>query len=531
MIKMGKTKLNIEKTALGIEFGSTRIKAILIDEHHQSIASGEYEWESYYKDEVWTYDLEAVWAGVQAAYKQLKEEVKEKYEMTLTKVGAIGISAMMHGYLPFDKQYNLLTPFRTWRNTTTQKAAEELTALFQFNIPLRWSIAHLYQAILDWENHVEKIDFFTTLAGYVHWQLTGEKVLGIGDASGMFPVASQTFDYDEGMLKQFSELNVQHYPWKLKSILPRIKKAGEYAGSLTAKGAKLLDPSGELQTNIPFCPPEGDAGTGMVATNTVAEHTGNVSAGTSIFSMIVLDKPLSTFYPEIDIVTTPAGKDVAMVHCNNFTSDINDWLQLFADVFETMGMEVNMGDMFTRLFQEAMHADHDVGKLVSCNYYAGEPITGFETGRPLLVRMPDSKLSLPNFMRMHIYSALATLEIGMEILTKKENVDIDFILGHGGFFKTEKVGQQLMADSLAIPTTVMDTAGEGGPWGGAVLAAYSVNSNKEQSLENYLDKVVFAQEATNTVKPSVEGMESFKQFMENYRSVLEVEKAAIDAFK
>lgn len=525
-------KLDLAKTALGIELGSTRIKAVLIGSDHQSIASGEHEWENRYEEGLWIYHLEDVWTGLRAAYQQLSSEVENKYGVPLTEVGSLGFSGMMHGYLPFDSAGNQLASFRTWRNTNTEEAAKELTSLFQFNIPLRWSVAHLYQAILDKEEHVEKIDFLTTLSGYVHWKLTGEKRIGIGDAAGMFPIDSDTGDFDGEMMEQFNDVMKKiGYNLSLDQILPKVQLAGANAGILTEEGAKLLDPTGTLKPGIPLCPPEGDAGTGMVATNTVAEHTGNVSAGTSIFSMIVLDKPLSDYYPEIDIVTTPAGKPVAMVHCNNFTSDINDWAGMFAEVSEAMGMKVDIGELLTVLFNQAMKADLDVGKLVSCNYYSGEPITEFEEGRPLIVRMPDSKLTLPNFMRTQIYAALATLEIGMEILTTEEKVQVDYILGHGGFFKTEKVGQQLMADALKIPTTVMNTAGEGGPWGMALLAAYSINKDPEQSLEDYLEHQVFANEETKTIEPTTEGMESFALFMERYQAMLKVERTAIDVLR
>lgn len=526
---MEQKKLELEKTALGIELGSTRIKAVLLDLDHVSIASGEYEWENRFEDGVWTYDLEKVWLGLQAAYRQLSNEVKGKYGVQLTHVGTMGFSAMMHGYLPFDSEGEQLAHFRTWRNTNTEQAAEELTTLFQFNIPLRWSVAHLYQAMLNQEDHVEEIDFLTTLAGYVHWKLTGKKILGVGEAAGMFPIDPELNDFDISMLEKFEAL-AKHfdYTWSLKNILPKVQTAGAHAGILTEEGAKLLDPTGTLQAGVPLCPPEGDAGTGMVATNSVAEHTGNVSAGTSIFSMIVLEKPLSDYYTEIDMVATPTGKPVAMVHCNNFTSDINAWVNMFAEITEVLGTKVGQEELFTVLFKKAMEADADVGGLTNCNYYSGEPITGFEEGRPLLVRMPDSKLSLSNFMRAHIYSALATLEIGMEILTDQEQVQVDYLLGHGGFFKTEKVGQQLMADALRVPVSVMNNAGEGGPWGMALLAAYSVKKEEGQSLESYLKEKVFAEEEVKTEKPTEEGMESFAQYMKRYRSMLNVERAAVN---
>lgn len=529
---MTNIELDLEKTALGIEFGSTRIKAVLIDAEHAPVASGEYTWENRFEDGIWTYHMEDVWKGLQEAFKQLSSEVKRKYGKTLSKVGSIGISGMMHGYLPFDAEGNQLVPFRTWRNTNTDEAVKKLTPLFQFNIPHRWSIAHLYQAILNGEEHVDHIAFLTTLSGYVHWKLTGEKVLGIGEASGMFPIDLNTNNYDENMMRQFEELIEEHpYKWSLHNILPEVKVAGEPAGVLTEEGARLLDPKGHLQAGIPFCPPEGDAGTGMAATNSVAEHTGNISAGTSIFSMIVLDKPLSKYYFEIDMVTTPTGKPVAMVHCNNFTSDINAWVDMFAEVFNLFGTEANKEELFTKLFQKAMEADPDVGGLVSCNYYSGEPITGFEEGRPLFVRMPDSNLNIANFMKTQIYSALATLKIGMDILTEQEKVVIDNILGHGGFFKTEGVSQQLMADALTVPVSVMKTAGEGGPWGMALLAAYSVNKKDGQTLEEYLNEEVFAKEEVKTLPPSKEGMEIFANYMKRYEAMLQVERSAVDSLK
>lgn len=529
---MDQRLLDLEKTTLGIELGSTRIKAVLIGPDHVTIASGESNWENRFEDGVWTYHLDDVWTGVQAAYRQLSHNVKRNYGIALSKVGAMGFSAMMHGYLPFDATGKQLTAFRTWRNTTTEKAVESLTSLFQFNIPQRWSIAHLYQAMIDKEEHVNDIDFLTTLAGYIHWKLTGEKVLGVGEASGMFPIDSDTGDYNRHMMEKFNDLTKHDgYQWKLENILPKVLTAGDHAGMLTEVGAKLLDPTGILQAGIPICPPEGDAGTGMVATNSVVERTGNVSAGTSIFSMIVLEKALSNYYTEIDMVTTPTGKPVAMVHCNNFTSDINAWTSLFAEVLQAHGTDVDMGELYTILFKKALEAEEDVGGLVSCNYYAGEPITRFEEGRPLLVRMPDSKLTLPNFMRSQIYAALATLKIGMDLLTEEEKVHVDYMLGHGGFFKTEKVGQQFMADAVGIPIAVMNTAGEGGPWGMAILAAYAVNKKFNQTLEEYLANEVFAKGKMKMLKPTREGKRSFSTYMDRYQSILKVERTAIDALQ
>lgn len=527
-----KNIIDLSKTALGIELGSSRIKAVLIDSKYSTIATGEYEWENKFENGNWTYKLSDAIIGLQGAYRELSNEVEKKFGFVLTRVGSLGISGMMHGYLAFDENDNQLVSFRTWRNTTTERAAEELTSLFRFNIPQRWSVAHLYQAILNQEKHVEKVNFLTTLGGYIHWQLTGEKILGVGDAAGMFPIDTEKVDYDEEMIEQFNvHVKDYHYQWSLKDILPEVKTAGNQGGLLTVAGAKILDPSGKLQPGIALCPSESDAGTGMAATNSVAAHTGNVSAGTSIFSMIVLDKPLSDHYIEIDLVTTPTGKPVAMVHCNNFTSDINDWVGLFAEISVLIGKETSMGDLFTILFKEAMKADSDIGKIVSCNYHSGEPITRFEEGRPLLVRMPDSKLTLPNFMRAQIYSSLATLKIGMDLLTREEKVQIDFILGHGGFFKTEEVGQQLMADALSVPVSVMDTAGEGGPWGMALLAAYSVNKKNSLTFESYLANEVFVSEETEKIEPDEDGVRIFSNYMERYNSMLNVERAAIDYLK
>ncbi len=523
---MKKQLIEQGKTALGIEFGSTRIKAVLIGfDNHTVLASGSFDWENKLEKGYWTYSLEAVWAGVQTAYAELAKAVKEQYDVELTTTGALGFSAMMHGYLPFDKDGNQLAAFRTWRNTSTEQAAVMLTEKFNFNIPQRWSIAHLYQALLNEETHVKDIAHLTTLAGYVHWKLTGEKVMGVGEASGMFPIDSQTGTYHAEMVDQFNEL--VPFEWNLETILPTVLSAGEAAGTLTEAGALLLDPTGTLQAGIPIAPPEGDAGTGMVATNSVAERTGNVSAGTSDFAMVVLEKELEKVHMEIDMVTTPTGKPVAMVHCNNFTSDINAWAGLFAETARAIGADVDMGHLYTTLFEKAMEADADLGGLMNINYFSGEPITGFEEGRPLFVRMPDSRLTLANFMRTQIYSALGTLKIGMDILTKEEKVKLDNLLGHGGFFKTERVGQQIMADAMEVPVSLMETAGEGGPWGMALLAAYLVNKESGESLEKYLDTKVFAGNKGSTLAPDPTGVASFNDFMVQYREALHIERAAI----
>jgi sugar (pentulose or hexulose) kinase len=520
------------KTALGIEFGSTRIKAVLIDEDHAPIASGSYEWENRYEDGVWTYHLEDVWTGLQESFKKLSHEVLEKYNTPLKTIGAIGFSAMMHGYMAFDSEGNLLVPFRTWRNTITGDAAEKLTELFQFSIPQRWSIAHLYQAILNKEPHVRDIHFQTTLAGYVHWRLTGQKVLGVGEASGMFPIDSRTNGYDEHMLKLFNEqLTAENIAWKLQDLLPKVLMAGDAAGVLTEEGARLLDPTGNLQAGIPLCPPEGDAGTGMVATNSVAGRTGNVSAGTSVFAMIVLEKALSRVYTEIDMVTTPTGKPVAMVHCNNCTSDLNEWVELFQEFTHVLGVEINQSGLFEILFQKALTGDADCGGLLAYNYYSGEHITHLEEGRPLFVRTPESHFTLSNFMRTHLFSALGTLKIGMDILFEKEHVQIDQILGHGGFFKTKDVGQKIMAAAMDVPVSVMETAGEGGAWGIALLASYMLFKAANEPLETYLGKKVFAGKTGTMIAPDQADVTGFKTFMERYKQGLMIERAAVDGLR
>ncbi|WP_091486917.1 xylulokinase [Alkalibacterium putridalgicola] len=527
------TEKNIQgKKVLGIEFGSTRIKAVLIDDRYEPLVSGAHEWENHLIDGFWTYGIDEVWSGLQAAYKELAEAYKESYGEPLSEIDAIGFSGMMHGYLAFDKNESLLVPFRTWRNTTTEEAASQLTELFAFNIPQRWSISHLYQAMLNNEDHVKDIDFVTTLAGYVHWKLTGEKVLGVGEASGMFPIDSETGQFDEKRVQQFEEKTASYdKDWKLLDVFPKVLTAGESAGQLTAEGAKLLDPSGDLNPASLLCPPEGDAGTGMAATNSVAERTGNVSAGTSVFSMIVLEEALNDYYTEIDMVTTPAGKPTAMVHCNNFTTDINTWARLFKELVDSLSLDVTSEKLFTTLFNKAMEADDDNGQLMSINYYSGEPITGFEEGRPLFLQMPDSNLNLANFMRTHIYSALATLKIGMDILTKKEDVSVDQLLGHGGFFKTKEVGQQLMADALDVSVSVMESAGEGGPWGMALLASYMVNKGADESLETYLTEKVFSSQEASSLDPTEKGKGNFSAFMKRYEKMLEVEETAVKKMK
>lgn len=520
------------KTALGIEFGSTRIKAVLVGADHTPLAAGSHEWENRYENGVWTYSLDDVWNGLQACFRDLQASVQAQYGMSLRTVGAIGISGMMHGYMPFDPAGNLLVPFRTWRNTITGQAAAQLTELFQFNIPQRWSIAHLWQAILNQEPHVKDIRHLNTLAGYVHWKLTGEKVLGVGEASGMFPIDSTTNDYDAHKIEQFNALlAAKHLPWRLPDILPRVLVAGERAGTLTAEGARLLDPSGELQPGIPLCPPEGDAETGMVATNSVAERTGNVSAGTSVFAMIVLEKSLSQLYPEIDMVMTPTGKPVAMVHSNNCTSDLNAWIDLFQEVTTALGVTVNESQLYETLYRQALAGDADGGGLLAYNYVSGEHITHMEEGRPLFVRTPNSRFTLANFMRTHLFASVGALRIGLDILFEREQVQIDQILGHGGFFKTKEVGQRIMAAAMNVPVSVMETAGEGGAWGIALLAAYMINKDADESLESYLAERVFAGQQAVTLTPDARDVAGFAAFMARYTQGLDVERAAVKALR
>ena len=518
------------KTFLGIEFGSTRIKAVLTDADHTPIASGSHEWENRLDHGIWTYTMDDIWGGLQDCYRDLKKDVKEQYGVTLTKIRAIGFSAMMHGYLAFDKAGELLVPFRTWRNTITEEAAAALTKEFSYNIPQRWSIAHLYQAMLNKEEHVKDIAFFTTLAGFIHWKLTGEKVLGVGDASGMFPIDSNTKDYDAAMLDKFDALAEPYgFDWSLRDILPKVLVAGENAGTLTAEGARLLDTDGELEAGIPVCPPEGDAGTGMAATNSVAVRTGNVSAGTSVFAMIVLEKALKNVHTEIDLVTTPSGEAVAMAHCNNCTSDLNAWVNLFKEFAQNFGVEdVDMDQLYGTLYNKALEGDKDCGGLLAYNYFSGEHITGFEEGRPLFVRKPDSNFNLANFMRVHLYTALGALKTGLDILMKEEDVKVDKMLGHGGLFKTEGVGQKIMAAAVNAPVSVMKTAGEGGAWGMAILAAYMLDKAEDETLDTYLSDKVFAGEEGTTIAPDEKDVEGFDEFIKQYQKGLALERVAID---
>ena len=527
-----KTLIEAGKAVVGIELGSTRIKAVMIDGNHQPVATGSYDWENRLDGHIWTYDLEDIWKGLKASYANMAADVKEKYGTEIKSLAGIGFSAMMHGYMAFDKEGTLLVPFRTWRNTITGQAAEELTELFQYNIPQRWSITHLYQAILNKEEHVKDVAYFTTLSGYIHWQLTGQKVLGVGDASGMFPIDPATSDFYDGMIEKFDKLvEDRGYSWKLREIMPKVLCAGDDAGCLTEEGVKLLDPTGTLQAGILVCPPEGDAGTGMIATNSVAKRTGNVSAGTSVFAMIVLEKELSKVYTEIDMVTTPSGSPVAMAHANNCTSDLNAWVNIFKEYSEAMGMKVDMNTLFGTLYNKALEGDADCGGLLSYGYYSGENIIPIDEGRPVFIRTPNSKFNLANFMRTHLYAALGALKIGMDILVKEEHIQIDKILGHGGLFKTPGVGQRIMAAAMQAPVSVMETAGEGGAWGIALLAAYEVGKAEGETLEDYLDNKVFAGNEGSKMEPVPEDVDGFEKFIEQFKQGLSIEQEAIAKIK
>lgn len=538
---MGNVKETIEngKAVLGIEFGSTRIKAVLIDENHTPVAGGSHEWENRYENGVWTYSLDDIWEGLKDCYASLKADVKEKYGVTLKSFSAIGFSAMMHGYMVFDKDGQLLVPFRTWRNSITEEAADELTSLFNYNIPQRWSIAHLYQAMLNDEEHLPRIDYMTTLEGFIHWKLTGERVIGIGEASGMFPIDTATKNYNANMVGKFDSLieernargDRKELPWRLMDIMPKVLLAGDEAGSLTAEGAALLDRDGDLEAGIPLCPPEGDAGTGMTATNAVAVRTGNVSAGTSVFAMIVMEKELSNVYPEIDLVTTPTGNLVSMVHCNNCTSDLNAWVNIFKEFEEALGIPVDMNKLFSVLYNKALEGDADCGGLMSYGYISGENITHMEEGRPLFVRNTNSKFSLANFMRTHLYTSLGALKIGLDILLKEEGVKVDSITGHGGLFKTKGVGQRFLAAAMDTPITVMETAGEGGAWGMALLAAYMIKKGNNETLDEYLNNKVFAGQSGSTMEPIEDDVKGFDEFIARYKAGLAVERAAVDNYE
>ena len=523
-----KSTIETGKAILGIELGSTRIKAVLIDQENKPIAQGNHTWENQLVDGLWTYSIEAIWSGLQDCYADLRSNVKNLYGIEIENLAAIGVSAMMHGYMPFNAKEEILVPFRTWRNTNTGRAAAALSDLFVYNIPLRWSISHLYQAILDNEAHVKDIDFLTTLAGYVHWQLTGEKVLGIGDASGMLPIDPTTHNYSAEMVAKFDKLIAPNqYNWTLQDILPKVLSAGESAGVLTPEGSKKLDASGHLKAGIPVCPPEGDAGTGMVATNAVKQRTGNVSAGTSSFSMIVLEKELSKPYEMIDMVTTPDGSLVAMVHCNNCTSDLNAWVNLFKEYQELLGIPIDMNEIYSKLYNIALTGDTDCGGLLSYNYISGEPVTGLAEGRPLFVRSANDKFNLANFMRSHLYASVGVLKIGNDILFNEEKIKVDRITGHGGLFKTKGVGQRILAAAINSPISVMETAGEGGAWGIALLGSYLVNNEKKQSLADFLDEKVFVGDAGIEVSPTAEDVAGFNTYIENYKAGLPIEEAAV----
>ena len=517
------------KAILGIEFGSTRIKAVLIDGENKPIAQGSHEWENQLVDGLWTYSIDAIWNGLQDCYAQLRKDVKSQYDCEIESLAAIGFSAMMHGYMAFNKQQEILVPFRTWRNTNTAKAAAALSELFVYNIPLRWSISHLYQCILEDNDHVKDIDFITTLAGYIHWQLTGEKVLGVGDASGMRPIDPEARTDSQQMVDKFDALVApKGYPWKLIDILPKVLNAGENAGVLTEAGAKKLDPSGTLKAGVPVCPPEGDAGTGMVATNAVKQRTGNVSAGTSSFSMIVLEKDLSKPYEMIDMVTTPDGSLVAMVHCNNCTSDLNAWVNLFKEYQQLLGVPVDMNEVFGKLYNNALTGDADCGGLIAYNYISGEPVTGLAEGRPMFVRSANDKFNLANFMRANLYASVGVLKIGNDILFNEEHIKVDRITGHGGLFKTKGVGQRVLAAAINSPISVMETAGEGGAWGIALLASYLVNNANGSTLADWLEQNVFAGNTGVEIAPTAEDVAGFNKWIENYKRGLAIEQAAVD---
>ena len=532
MSESAKKLIEDGKAVLGIEFGSTRIKAVLVDENNNPIASGSHEWENHFENGVWTYPMDEIHAGLKSCYKDLKKDVSEKYGVKLTRLAAVGISAMMHGYLAFDKNGKLLVPFRTWRNTITEEAAAKLTALFNYNIPQRWSIAHLYQAILNKEPHVKDIAFQTTLAGYIHYMLTGKKVMGVGEASGMFPIDTATVDFDAYMVSKFDELlKKEGLTYTLKDIFPTVLSAGEDAGTLTKEGALFIDEDGELEAGAKVAPCEGDAGTGMVATNAVKVRTGNVSAGTSVFAMVVLEKPLSKVYEEIDLVTTPSGDLVGMVHCNNCTSDLNAWVSLFKESLEAYGVSVDMNKLFGTLYNKALEGDKDCGGLISFNYFSGEGVTHFDEGRPLFVREQNAKVNLANFMRSNLYASLATLKIGCDILLKQEGVKVDSITGHGGLFKTKGVGQTILSAALNTPVSVMETAGEGGAWGMAVLANYLIQKEQGETLPDYLNNKVFAGMKAETLTASPEDVKGFDEYAKKYAEALAVERAAIGAVK
>lgn len=519
------------KAVLGIEFGSTRIKAVLADAAGHTLAIGAHAWENRLENGLWTYSLSDISQGLQACYAALKQQVQERYGVTLHRLAGAGISAMMHGYLAFDREGTLLTPFRTWRNANTGPAAAQLSEVLNFHMPLRWTAAHLYQAVLNGEEHIQQLDHVTTLEGYVHWQLTGRKVLGVGEGAGVFPLDASGTHYDpERMARYESLLAPYHLPWKAADLFPPLLSAGQEAGRLTEDGARWLDPSGDLLPGVPFCPPEGDAGTGMTATNSVSPGTGNVSAGTSVFSMVVLDKPLSRVYPQLDMVATPTGKPVAMVHCNNCTSDLNAWVGLFDEFAQLMGLRLNADELYGTLYRAALTGEKDCAGMMACNFISGEHNVGLEEGRPLFMRTPEAQMTLGNFMRTHLSASLAVLKHGMDLLLEQEHVPLNRILAHGGLFKTPEVGQRLLAAALNVPVTVMETAGEGGAWGIALLAGYMVYG-QGKSLEAYLNEDIFANMPSRTLAPDPEDAAGFSRFMTRYLPCLDVERAAVQQLK
>lgn len=518
--------LNSEELSIGIELGSTRIKTIAIDKKLNVRASGSFQWENKFVDGFWTYSANDIWVGLQQSYGAMAQDLFDKTGVTLTKVNSIGISAMMHGYLAFDNNDDLLVPFRTWRNGNTKEAAKKLTDIFNFNIPERWSIAHIYQAILNKESHTSQVEFITTLSGYIHWYLTGEKVIGLGDASGMFPVDISTNNYRQDLLSEAQDLFATHgFGNSIESILPQVKLAGEFAGRLTEIGAKLLDPTEKLESGCILCPPEGDAATGMVATNSITANTGNISAGTSAFAMIVLNNKLQNYYPEVDVVTTPDGKEVAMIHVNNCTSDINDWMSLFSEVLETMGVNFSSEDMYGQIFETSLSSDDDLGGLLSYNYISGENITDVDVGHPLFIRLPNNNFNLANFMKMHLYSAFSTLKIGIDLLQENENINLSKLIAHGGIFKTKNIAQQVLSSALQEKITVMDTASEGGAWGISILGYYAA-LDEQITLEQFLNEKVFINTNEVTIEPNDKEVQNFQKYLNRMKRGLQVERDA-----
>ena len=515
---------------LGIEFGSTRIKAVLTDENGEVLGTGIHDWENSFLDGIWTYPLDEILSGLSSCYASIKRDIKEKYGVTLKQIKYMGISAMMHGYMAFDKDMNLLAPFQTWRNSNTWEAAKDLSESFKFNIPLRWTIAHLYQRIIDKEEHVEKLDFVTTLSSYIHYLLTGEKNIGIGDASGIFPIDSVAMDYDASMLNIFEEKIAEYkFPWKIREILPKVMVAGQRAGVLSKSGASLLDKDGDLEEGSILCPPEGDAGTGMVATNSIKKGTGNMSAGTSMFAMLVLDKKLNDYYEEIDMVTTPAGDPVAMSHANNGTSDLNAWVGLFREFSKLFGINISDGELFEKLYTNSLNGSPDCGNLMSFGYFSGEGITKLNEGRPLFLRSPKSEFNLANFMRAHLYSSLTAVKVGLDILTEKENVKIKKMMGHGGLFKTKGVGQRYLSAAINAPVEVLETASEGGAWGIALLALYVSQADK-YSLDDFLSKKIFDKNTGSEIMADEKDVEGFKTFTQRYLNAVDIERLSVEKF-